>query len=57
MTWVEGFISEENFERAKAIARKRGLISMFEKRGIIKPGQCDTPEGLDKLFKLITESN
>lgn len=55
MTWVEGFISEENFERAKAIARKRGLIAMFEKRGIIKPGQCDTPEGLDKLFKLLTE--
>jgi len=55
MTWVEGFISEENFERAKAIAQKRGWIAMFEKRGIIRPGQCDTSEGLDKLFKLLTE--
>jgi hypothetical protein len=53
MTWVDGFINEENFERAKAIAQKRGLIEMFEKRGLIKPGQCDSPEGLDKLFKLV----
>jgi hypothetical protein len=56
MTWVKGFIDQSNFERAKAIAQKRGWIAMFEKRGILKPGQCDTPEGLDKLFKLLVES-
>jgi hypothetical protein len=56
MTWVDGFINEQNFERARALAKKRGWIEMFEKRGLIKPGQCDTPEGLDKLFKLIHES-
>jgi len=56
MTWVDGFINEENFERAKALAKKRGWIEMFEKRELIKPGQCSTPEGLDKLFKLIHES-
>jgi hypothetical protein len=56
MTWVNGFINEENFERAKALAQKQGWIEMFEKRGLVKSGQCDTPEGLDKLFKLIHES-
>lgn len=56
MTWVDGFINEENFERAKAIAQKRGWIEMLEERGLIKPGECDTPVGLDKLFKLIHES-
>jgi len=56
MTWVKGFINRSNFQRAKAVAQKRGWIEMFEKRGLIKAGQCDTPGGLDKLFKLITES-
>jgi len=56
MTWVKGFIDQSNFERAKAIAQKRGWIAMFEQRGILKPGQCDTPEGLDKLFELLVES-
>ena len=56
MTWVDGFINEENFERAEALAKKRGWIGMFEKRGLIKPQQCNTPEGLDKLFRLIHES-
>ncbi len=38
MTWVDGFINEENFERAKALAKKRGWIEMFEKRGLVKSG-------------------
>jgi len=57
MTWVEGFIGRSNFERAKAIAEKRGWIVMFEKSGLIKPGECNSPKGLDRLFNLITESN
>lgn len=56
ITWVRGFIDESNFERAKKVAEKRGWIVMLEKRGVLKPGECDTPQGLDKLFKLIFES-
>lgn len=56
MTWVEGFIDQSNFERAKAIAEKQGWIAMLEKSGILKHGECDTPKGLDKLFKLITSN-
>jgi hypothetical protein len=56
VTWVEGFIDESNFEKAKKVAEKRGWIEMLEKRGLIKPGECETAEGLDKLFRLIFES-
>jgi hypothetical protein len=56
ITWVTGFIDASNFEKAKAVAEKRGWIKEFEKKGLIKPGQCDTPEGLDRLFKMLFES-
>jgi hypothetical protein len=57
MIWVKGFIDKSNFGRAKAIAEKRGWIAMFEKGGLVKHGECNSPKGLDRLFKLITESN
>ena len=45
VTWIRGFIDESNFERARAVALKRGWI---------KEGECTTPEMLDsymaKLF-------
>jgi hypothetical protein len=55
MTWVKGFVDESNFERVRAIAKKRRWIEIAEKRGFIKSGECDTPEGLDKLMKLLVE--
>lgn len=55
MTWIEGFVDRSNFKRAKAIAEKRGWIAMFEKSGLIKAGECNSPKGLNRLFKLIIE--
>jgi len=48
ITWINGFIDESNFEKVKAIALKRRWI---------KPGECNTPEQLDRKFKLIFESS
>ncbi|MHC4714437.1 MAG: ChaN family lipoprotein [Planctomycetota bacterium] len=42
MTWVEGFITERNFEKARAF--------MIE-RGIVRKGRKMTPQELDRLFK------
>ncbi len=53
VTWVDGFINETNFEKARIIAETRGWIAMAEKRGLIKAGQCNTPEGLDRFMKLL----
>ena len=55
MTWIECFVDRSNFKRAKAIAEKRGWIAMFEKSGLIKAGECNSPKGLNRLFKLIIE--
>jgi hypothetical protein len=44
VTWVNDFIDESNFERAKTIALKRGWI---------KPQECKTPQELDRKFKFI----
>ena len=41
-TWVKGFIDQSNFEKAKAVAFRRGWA---------KPEECDTPEKLDKTLK------
>jgi len=42
MTWIDGFITDVNFARARAFALDRGLI---------KPDECRTPDELDRLFK------
>ena len=42
--WVNGFIDESNFERAKTIALKRGWI---------KPQECKTPQELDEKFAVL----
>ncbi len=44
ITWVNGFIDESNFERAKTIALKRGWI---------KPQECKTPQELDEKFAVL----
>lgn len=44
VTWVNGFIDESNFERAKTIALKRGWI---------KPQECKTPQELDEKFAVL----
>jgi uncharacterized iron-regulated protein len=46
ITWVNGFIDESNFEKAKAIAQKRGWV---------KPEKCNTPQQLDEKLKQIFE--
>jgi hypothetical protein len=48
ITWINGFIDDSNFEKVKAIALKRKWI---------KPGECNTPEQLDRKFKLLFESS
>ena len=48
ITWINGFIDESNFEKVKAIALRRRWI---------KSGECNTPEQLDRKFKLIFESS
>jgi len=42
MTWIDGFITDVNFARARAFALECGLI---------KPDECRTPGELDRLFK------
>lgn len=44
VTWIDGFIDESNFERARKIAVKRKWI---------KPQECKTPRELDKKFAVI----
>jgi hypothetical protein len=46
-TWVDGFIADVNFAKARAFALERGWI---------KPNQCKTPAELDARFKMIFES-
>ncbi|VGO17925.1 hypothetical protein PDESU_06527 [Pontiella desulfatans] len=57
MTWANGFVSEDNFERVMRFVTQRKFIKMGIKKGLIKEGQCDTPEGLDAYLKMLIEHN
>ena len=47
-TWVQGFITARNFEKARGIALQRGWI---------REGECTTPADLDQRLKELLESN
>ncbi len=47
ITWAKGFINESNFEKAKAMALKRGWV---------KSEACNTPQQLDEKLEQIFEN-
>ena len=56
VTWIEGFITEKNYERARKITELKGWLKFAKPLGVCE-GEVETAEQLDALYMKLMSMN